>query len=132
MSYHLFFENPKLPKYSYYSFISFYTKIVLLTINLFTCFSLILFYDFSYTFSNLKNLRLTFQVTDVLPARIRACVARPGLAKCGGAKYRRGRSPNDILRNPNRRIGGEQLPFVMRSIGVLHILFTIWKCMFCF
>jgi hypothetical protein len=23
-------------------------------------------------------------VYDVLPARIRACVARPGLAKCGG------------------------------------------------
>jgi len=31
-----------------------------------------------------------------------ACAARPGLAKCGGAKYRRGRSPNGVLRNPNR------------------------------
>jgi len=39
-----------------------------------------------------------------LPARIRAGVARPGLVKCGGAKYRRGRSPNDVLWNPNRPI----------------------------
>jgi len=39
-----------------------------------------------------------------LPARIRACAARPGLAKCGGAKNRRGQSPNGVLRNPNRPI----------------------------
>jgi len=47
-----------------------------------------------------------------LPARIRACVARPGLAKCGGAKYRRGRSPNGVLRNPsrpNRAVSGYRL-----------------------
>jgi len=37
-----------------------------------------------------------------LPARIRACVARPGLAKCGGAKRHKGRSPTGVLRNPNR------------------------------
>ena len=37
-----------------------------------------------------KNCRLTFQVGDVLPAQIRACVARPGLAKCGGAKHHKG------------------------------------------
>jgi hypothetical protein len=30
--------------------------------------------------------RITLQVTDVLPARIRACEARPGLAKCGGMR----------------------------------------------
>jgi len=35
--------------------------------------------------------RITLQVTDVLPARIRACEARPGLAKCGGAKPHKGR-----------------------------------------
>jgi hypothetical protein len=37
-----------------------------------------------------------------LPARIRACVARPGLAKCGGAKTHKGHSPTGFLRNPNR------------------------------
>ena len=44
--------------------------------------------------------RITFKIGDVFVARIRACVARPGLQKCGGAKYRRGRSPNGVLRNP--------------------------------
>jgi len=34
-----------------------------------------------------------FHVTDVLPARIMAFEARPVLAKCGGAKYRRRRNP---------------------------------------
>jgi hypothetical protein len=32
-----------------------------------------------------QNLRLTFPViNDGLPARIKACGARPGLANCGG------------------------------------------------
>jgi len=39
-----------------------------------------------------------------LPARIRACEARPGLAKCGGAKYYKGRSPTGVLRNPEGAI----------------------------
>ena len=34
--------------------------------------------------------RLTFKVGDVLPARIRACEARPGLAKCGGRNCHKG------------------------------------------
>jgi len=42
-------------------------------------------------------------VYDGLAAQIGACEARPGLAKCGGAKCRRGRSPNGVLRNPSRR-----------------------------
>jgi len=33
---------------------------------------------------------ITFEVGDVLPARIRACVARPGLAKCGGRNCHKG------------------------------------------
>jgi len=37
-----------------------------------------------------------------LTARIRACEARPGLAKCGGAKTHKGHSPTGFLRNPNR------------------------------
>jgi len=45
--------------------------------------------------------------------RIRACVARPATAKCGGRKLHKGRSPTAIFWNPNRRTGGEQLPFVM-------------------
>jgi len=36
------------------------------------------------------QFRLTFQVTDDLPTRIRACGARPGLAKCGGVKPHKG------------------------------------------
>jgi len=28
---------------------------------------------------------------------------RPGLAKCGGAKHQKGRSPTGVLRNPSRR-----------------------------
>jgi len=39
----------------------------------------------------LPTFRLTLQVTDVLTARIRACAARPGLAKCGWG--RRGSEP---------------------------------------
>jgi len=34
--------------------------------------------------------RLTLQVTDVLRLRIRACVARPATAKCGGKKPHKG------------------------------------------
>jgi len=36
-------------------------------------------------------LRLTFQIYDVLPTRIRAYAARPGLAKCGEIKTHKGR-----------------------------------------
>jgi len=35
-----------------------------------------------------------------LPARISETEGFAGQAKCGGAKYRRGRSPNGVLRNP--------------------------------
>jgi len=37
-----------------------------------------------------KNLHITFQVTDVLQLRIRACVARPATAKCAGAEHHKG------------------------------------------
>ena len=53
--------------------------------------------------------RLTFQVGDVLPARIRACVARPGLAKCGGEKPCRGRKPEHGFAEPEPpEQGGER------------------------
>ena len=44
-------------------------------------------------------------VYDVLPARIRACEARPGRAKCGWSEaWERGRSPTDLAeRKPCRR-----------------------------
>jgi len=49
-----------------------------------------------------------------LPARIRACAARPGLAKYGGARYRRGRKPEWCFVEPEPpEQGGEQLPFDM-------------------
>jgi hypothetical protein len=65
---------------------------------------LVLFYQIF--FRNLKILRLTFKVYDVLQTRIRACAARPGLQKCGGTKYHKGRSPTGVLWNPSRRTGG--------------------------
>ena len=40
-----------------------------------------------------KKFRITLQVGDVLPARIRACAARPGLQKC--AEMRRGSERSD-------------------------------------
>jgi len=45
-------------------------------------------------------LRLTFKIGDVFAARISETVGFAGLQKCGGAKCRRGRSPNGVLRNP--------------------------------
>jgi len=46
--------------------------------------------------------------------RIRACVARPATAKCGGAKYRRGRKPERCFAEPEPpEQGGEHIPFVM-------------------
>ena len=56
-----------------------------------------------------KNWHITFQVGDVLPARIRACAARPGLAKCGGAKPCRGRKPEHDFVEPEPPKGGEAL-----------------------
>jgi len=35
-----------------------------------------------------------------LPARISETAGFAGQAKCGGAKYRRGRSTNGVLQNP--------------------------------
>jgi len=71
-------------------------------------------------------LRLTLQVTDVLPARIRACVARPGLAKCGGAKPHKGRWPDWHFVEPEPPIGGEQLPFVRRRYNSLILIFSFF------
>jgi len=55
--------------------------------------------------------------------------------KCGGAKHHKGHSPTGVSRNPNRRIGGEQLPFVMRCggrnfiyYGFLHKYKSIVSC----
>ena len=48
------------------------------------------FYNIVNTLSYLQNLHLTLQVTDVLRLRIRACVARPATAKCGGRKLHKG------------------------------------------
>jgi len=46
------------------------------------------------------QFRITFKIGDVFAARISETVGFAGLQKCGGAKYRRGRSPNGVLRNP--------------------------------
>jgi len=48
--------------------------------------------------------RITFKVGDVLPARIRACVARPGLAKCGGRKTHKGACADWVFLKPGRRV----------------------------
>jgi len=62
-----------------------------------------------------------------LPARIRACTARPGLAKCGGRKQYQGRKPDCCFLEPEPPDqGGEQLPFVMCSAGV-HNIFYIFS-----
>ena len=73
-------------------------------------------YDFLSTINVIFNtiykttqigLRITFQVYDVLPARIRACVARPGLAKCGWREAWEWRSHDLADRNPvAARTGG--------------------------
>jgi len=47
-----------------------------------------------------------------LPARIRACAARPGLAKCGGRKLHKGACADCNFLEPEPPKGGEQLPFV--------------------
>ena len=39
---------------------------------------------------------------------------RPGLAKCGGAKYHKGRSPTGVLRNPSRPPAAKRISFVRR------------------
>ena len=51
----------------------------------------------------ISNCRITFQVGDVLLARIRACVARPGLAKCDGAKHHKGRIARLVFCGTRRR-----------------------------
>jgi len=56
-----------------------------------------------------------------LPARIRACAARPGLAKCGGAKQPQRAKPERCFAEPEPpEQGGEQLPIVMRWLPVLY------------
>jgi len=55
--------------------------------------------------------------------RIRACEARPATAKCGGAKYRRGRKPERCFAEPEPpEQGGEHIPFVMCWLSVHHLL----------
>jgi len=46
--------------------------------------------------------------------RIRACVARPATAKCGGEKLHKGVCADCSFLEPEPPIGGEQLPFVKR------------------
>jgi len=46
--------------------------------------------------------RLTFQVTDVLRLRIRACAARPATAKCGGKKPHKGACADCGFAEPSR------------------------------
>jgi len=36
-----------------------------------------------------------------------------------------GASANGVLRNPNRQTGGEQLSFVMRSVGMFTNVFIL-------
>jgi len=62
-------------------------------------------------------LHLTFKVGDVLPARISETEGLAGLAKCGGAKCRRGRSPNGVLRNP-------KMP--NRHFCANRVLYAVW------
>ena len=49
-------------------------------------------------------------VNDGLPARIRACEARPGLANCGGVRRGNGAKRNDLAeRSPSRRKAAKRL-----------------------
>jgi hypothetical protein len=49
-------------------------------------------------------------INDDLPARIRACEARPGLVNCGGAKQHKGRyRPTAVLRSPSRLKAAKRL-----------------------
>jgi len=67
-------------------------------------------------------LRLTLQVTDVLRLRRRALRSKDQQPQnVVEENCTKGVSPTAILWSPNRRIGGEQLPFVRRSTIVLHI-----------
>jgi len=60
-----------------------------------------------------------------LPAQIRACEARPGLAKCGGTKHHKGRKPDWCFVEPEPpEQGGEQLPFVRRSNFCFYYYFN--------
>jgi len=53
--------------------------------------------------------------------RIRACVARPATAKCGGAKTHKGACADWGFAEPEpTEQGGEHIPFVMRSCTVHH------------
>jgi len=54
----------------------------------------------------LGAFRLTFQVTDVLRLRIRACEARPATAKCGGEKSHKGACADCNFLEPDRLKGG--------------------------
>jgi len=57
--------------------------------------------------------------------QIRACEARPATAKCGGEKPHKGRSPTVVFWSPNRRTGGEQLPFVICRTPFFQFLYSI-------
>jgi len=46
------------------------------------------------------------KTNDDLPARIKACEARPGLPNCAGAKYLRGRKPERCFAEAKPPLGG--------------------------
>jgi hypothetical protein len=71
-------------------------------------------------------------VYDVLPARIRACAARPGLAKCGGVRRRNGAQRNDLAeRSPSRPKGGEAYTGLLGAVPSFY-LFLLFSSSFSF
>ena len=73
------------------------------------------------------TLHITFPaVYDGLPARIRACEARPGLANCGGVRRGNGAKQNDLAERspPTLRVEGRRRRSVynpVRRSGFIYI-----------
>jgi hypothetical protein len=55
-------------------------------------------------------------IYDVLPARIRACVARPGLAKCGEEKPHKGRKADWGFSEAEPPTGGEAYTVLLCAV----------------
>jgi hypothetical protein len=60
-------------------------------------------------------------VYDILPARIRACGASPGLAKYGGVRRGNGAQRNDLAeRSPSRRYAAKHIPSCYATFFVFY------------
>ena len=67
--------------------------------------------------------RLTFQVGDVLPALIRACVARPGPAKCGSAKHHKGLKARLVFCGTRAAYWRRSANRLLNDVGCFFIFF---------